>query len=387
MTRKRTDFPAVLGPLGLDAFLRRHWQKSPVLIRGAVPDASRMIDRAGLFDLAGREDVESRCVARRGKRWELTHGPFDARSLSRRPSRNWTILVQGVNLWHEAADEMLSRFDFIPRSRLDDLMVSYAVPGGGVGPHLDSYDVFLLQGHGRRRWRISGTGDGALVPGAPLKILRRFEAQYDWVLEPGDMLYLPPHVAHDGVSLDDRCMTFSIGFRAPSARELAQEFLSYLQDRLDPPGHYADPDLRAQRHPARIGDAMIDRLASMLQAVRWKREDVETFIGCYLTEPKANVFFDPPAKPAARRDFERSLVASGARLDPRTQFLYRGTALYVNGEVHRDATGEVLKELADRRRLAPGVGRDRSTVDWLYRNYRLGFLHLGERPIHEPSAP
>jgi 50S ribosomal protein L16 3-hydroxylase len=387
MTPKRKGNPAVLGPLDLDVFLRRHWQKSPVLIRGAVPDAPDMIDRANLFSLARRDDVESRCVTRRGRRWELAHGPFDARTLARRPARNWTILVQGVNLWHAAADAMLSRFDFIPRARLDDLMVSYAVPGGGVGPHLDSYDVFLLQGHGRRRWRISGVGDGALVPGAPLKILRRFEAQYDWVLEPGDMLYLPPHVAHDGIALDDRCMTFSIGFRAPSARELTQEFLTYLQDRLDPPGRYADPDLRAQRHPASIGDPMVERMSAMLRQVRWRRADLEEFIGCYLTEPKANVFFDPPENPPSRREFERLLRARGVRLDPRTQFLYRGSSLYVNGEVRHDGARAALRELADRRQLAPGVYHDRAVVECLYGDFRLGFLHLGASPARAPSAP
>jgi len=365
----------VLGPLDVDTFLKRYWHKSPVLIRGAVPDAPDMIDRAELMKLARDADVESRCVSRHGRRWDLERGPFAPRSFARRGKRDWTLLVQGVNLWHERADALLGRFDFIPRARLDDLMVSYAVDGGGVGPHFDSYDVFLLQGHGLRRWRISGDTPEDLLPDAPLKILKRFEPQYDWTLAPGDMLYLPPHVAHDGTAIGE-CMTYSIGFRAPTTRELCTEFLGYLQDRLDPPGRYADPDLQARSDSASIDDAMIDKCVELLSAIRFERSDVCDFLGRYLTEPKANVFFDPPPRALTPPKFARAAAARGVRLDPRTLMLYRDSAVYVNGDACPGAASRALKKLADARRLAPGCPLGGADVAWLHEAWRDGFLHL-----------
>ncbi|MEP7329019.1 MAG: cupin domain-containing protein, partial [Betaproteobacteria bacterium] len=184
------------------AFLRRFWQKEALLVRGAIPDFAGLHTRATLFALAGRDDVEARLLVRSGRAWTLEHGPFPARLLRTLPAVDWTLLVQGVNLESDAADTLLRRFAFLPFARLDDLMVSYAAPGGGVGPHFDSYDVFLLQGFGRRRWRYGRQQDLALRPGLPVKILRRFVPQHDTVLAPGDMLYLPPAYAHDGIAVD-----------------------------------------------------------------------------------------------------------------------------------------------------------------------------------------
>ena len=192
--------------------------------------------------LACREDVESRLIRGSGTHWQLDHGPFRKSDFKRLPKTEWTLLVQSLNHFLPEADALLAHFDFIPHARLDDLMVSYAVPGGSVGPHFDSYDVFLLQGQGHRRWQIGTQTDLALLDDAPLKILRHFDAEDEWVLGPGDMLYLPPHVAHYGVAEDD-CMTYSIGFRAPTTEELAQGFLMHLQDTLKLEGRYADPDL------------------------------------------------------------------------------------------------------------------------------------------------
>src|SRR3989440_4391522 len=179
----------LLGGLTPANFLRRHWQKRPLFVRGALGDFSGPANERLLFALAARDDVESRIVERRGRQWETRHGPF--RTL-RKKMRDWTILVSGVNLHSREADALLRRFSFIPHARLDDVMVSYATPGGGVGPHIDSYDVFLLQGEGRRRWRIGRARDRAMVKGAPLEVLARFRHEREWVCEPGDMLYLPP---------------------------------------------------------------------------------------------------------------------------------------------------------------------------------------------------
>src|SRR5437762_13345898 len=234
----------LLGGRSAKNFLSRFWQKKPLLIRDAIPGFRGMIQASELFRLAGREDVESRIVQRRGGRWKLALGPFSRADLARRRETGLTLLVQGVNLFHPPADALLRRFDFIPYARLDDLMVSYAAPGGGVGPHFDSYDVFLLQGEGQRRWRLSRQRDLALKPDVPLKILARFRPDHEVLLDPGDMLYLPPGIAHDGVAIA-ACSTYSIGFRAPSAQELGIAFVDWLRDRIALHGRYRDQVLPA----------------------------------------------------------------------------------------------------------------------------------------------
>src|SRR4051794_33664225 len=226
----------LLGGLTPREFLRRHWQKRPLFVRGALPRFSGVLSEPELRALAARDDVESRVVERRGPRYRTQHGPF-ARLRPQR--RDWTLLVSGVNLHHAGADALLRRFSFVPQARLDDVMVSYATPGGGVGPHVDSYDVFLLQGFGRRRWRWGAQQDQALRADMPVKILRRFRPTADAVLAPGDMLYVPPGHAHDGVALD-ACTTYSIGFRAPAYQELVEAFLDRLRDTLVVPGRHVD---------------------------------------------------------------------------------------------------------------------------------------------------
>src|SRR5678815_2196015 len=209
------DLGHLLGGLTASAFVARHWHKEPLLVRGALPGFTGVATRDDLFALAARDDVASRLVRRIGSGYSLEHGPFSRTQLARLPRRDFTLLVQGLNLHSDAADALLRRFAVIPYARLDDVMVSYAAPGGGVGPHVDSYDVFLLQGFGRRRWRWGAQKDHEMRPGVPVKILRRFRPTADAVLAPGDMLYVPPGHAHDGVAVDE-CTTWSIGFRAPS---------------------------------------------------------------------------------------------------------------------------------------------------------------------------
>jgi 50S ribosomal protein L16 3-hydroxylase len=284
--------------------------------------------------------------------------------------------VQGLNLLQPSADAMMRRFDFIPYARLDDLMVSYATDGGGVGPHFDSYDVFLIQGMGRRRWRIGNQKDQTLIDGLPIRILKDFRPVYDWVLEPGDLLYLPPEWAHDGVAVGE-CMTYSVGFRAAPAQELAEQFLTYLQDRIELDGRYRDPDLRCPKHPAEIDGAMIDQVGEILTKVRWDRKTVGDFLGCYLTEPKPHVFFDPPQRPLDRRRFHAALAKRGLQLDARSQLLFAGTHFYINGEAvaipRADRTA--LRRLADQRQIvAPDISENGEQL--LYEWYRCGFVHL-----------
>ncbi len=368
---------ALMGGATATRFLSRYWQKRPLLVRQAIPGFRSILSWKELVSLAARDDVESRLVLRDRGRWTLEHGPFRRRDLTALPSRNWTLLVQGVNLHVAAADALLRLFSFIPHARLDDLMVSYAAPGGGVGPHVDSYDVFLLQGDGRRRWRIGRQRDLALKPRLPLKVLARFRPQHECVLEPGDMLYLPPDVAHDGVAIDV-CSTYSIGFRAPSAQELATGFLDWLRDSLSLDGRYRDPDLAWSREPARVGRDLRAYAARTLSRVAWDEGTIARFLGAFLTEPKPAVTFAPPRRPLSPAAFAARAARAGLRLDSRTQLLYDANHLFVNGDAARPPAGErdTLRRLANARALGAGaIGPAAARL--LYRWYRDGFLHFG----------
>jgi len=371
MTENRLGAPAV------DQFLRRFWQKRPLLMRDALPQCTGLVGRKLLFDLAMRDDLESRLVGRDRGRWRVRYGPFTRRELGRLPASGWTLLVQGIDRVLPAARELLERFRFIPRARLDDVMVSYAPPSGGVGPHFDSYDVFLLQLHGARRWRVSPQRDLSLIENAPLRILRRFRASREWVVHPGDLLYLPPRYAHDGVAVTD-CITCSIGFRAPGAQELGTRFLEYLQEQIKLTGIYEDPELRRQRHPAELGDAMMKKLRRLLDEVHWSSTDIERFLGCYLSEPKPNVVFVRPRRPLTAAVFARRAARDGVRLALPTRLLFRNGTFFINGEAcpARPRAARTLRQLADQGRLLAGKTGGRESAHWLYQWYRAGYLEL-----------
>jgi 50S ribosomal protein L16 3-hydroxylase len=341
----------MLGGLTPRDFLRSYWQKRPLFVRGAFPGVPRIIDRNGLAALAARDDVESRIVERRGTRRETVQGPFKA--LKARSS-GWTLLVNGVNLHVPGADALLQRFGFVPQARLDDVMVSYATPGGGVGPHVDHYDVFLLQGRGRRAWRVGGKDK--------------------YVAEPGDLLYLPPGVRHDGVALEP-CFTYSIGFRAPRGAELGAAFLDWLHERGLPQAEYRDPGIAPARRGGEVPQAMIAFASALLSRIRWSRRDVERFLGEYLSEPKPHVVFEPGNR---RRATPAAIRRSVVRLDPKTRLLYRGGRFFINGESlelsRRSAAG--LRELADRR-MAHGARLAHAPLAGLISTWRrLGYLSL-----------
>jgi 50S ribosomal protein L16 3-hydroxylase len=281
-----------------------------------------------------------------------------------------------VNLHSDAADALLRRFAFIPYARLDDVMVSYAAPGGGVGPHVDSYDVFLLQGSGRRRWRYGRQDDLSIRRNLPLKILQRFEPTHDATLAPGDMLYLPPHIAHDGTAVDE-CMTYSIGFRAPLYQEVVEAFIDHLRDSVVVDGRYADPELRATARPGRIDAALQRKLAGAIAQWRFDKKEIARFIGCFLTEPKPDVVFAAPARPSRQRFASRG-EASGLRLDRRTQLLYDDERYYLNGDdaVLADAHRVAVQRLSDHRMLSQSdcAALSPATLDLLYDWYRHGYL-------------
>lgn len=370
---------AATGISGLDPerFMRRHWQREPLLLRGAFPDFAEPLAAKQVLALAGDADAQSRLVTKRRGRWDLRHGPFPAIELARLPQRDWTVLVQDTNHFSDAASRLLGVFDFIPHARIDDVMVSYAVPGGGVGPHVDSYDVFLLQGTGRRRWQISRQCDHDFIPGLPLKVLADFRPEEEWVLETGDLLYLPPGIAHHGVA-ETECLTWSIGFRASADQELALAFIDFLADRTRLHGQYADPGLESTRHPGRIPPKMIEHAARVLARIRWSPGDVGEFLGRHLSEPKAHVFFEAPARPLPAARFASLLARKALALDRRTCLLYSGNLFHCNGEVQR-ASGEaalLLRRLADARRLAPHAGAPPEFVAMAREWHAAGYLHF-----------
>ncbi|WP_286162407.1 cupin domain-containing protein [Methylobacillus flagellatus] len=365
----------LLGGISAHEFLRDYWQKKPLLIRGALPGFSGVLSPDELAGLACEDEVQSRLVRHADPQWQVEQGPFDETDFAELPERDWTLLVQGVNHHLPEAAELLQQFNFIPYARLDDLMVSYAPDGGGVGPHFDSYDVFLLQGQGQRLWRVSEQQDLSIVEDAPLRILQRFDTEQEWLLQPGDMLYLPPRLAHWGIAVGE-CMTYSIGFRAPSAQELGHEFLSYLQEHLYLPGLYADPDLQLQSSPALIAPAMQTQVADVLSQIRWDAMDVARFLGRYLSEPKPHVQFTQ-RKPAATKGFLRKALQTGVGLDLKTLMLYDQHHIYLNGESMPRAPQDAwLLALADQRMLdaqsvglLPAAGITQLS-DW----YQLGYI-------------
>lgn len=369
-----------LGSLDIGRFLREYWQHRPLLVRGALP-AVATPGPERLFALAAREDVESRLVTRRARRWTLRHGPFARRALPPLRQPGWTLLVQGVDLVDATGHELMSRFRFLPDARLDDLMASYASDRGGVGPHVDNYDVFLLQTHGRRRWRISHQQDLPLRRGQPLRLLAGFRATEEWVLEPGDLLYLPPGVAHDGVALGGDCITCSVGFRTPTYQELLDPWLARFaaSDRLG--GRYADRGIRPTQHPATLPAAMVRRVHAALARARPGIGDTRQFLLEHFSEPKPHVVFQRPARTPAPADFARLARRRGVALDARTRILTAGALLAVNGElveVERE-TRQPLQRLADRRRL-PGTalaGASGRTLGLLRDWFAAGWLRLG----------
>ncbi len=370
-----TALPLLAG-LSPQQFMQQYWQKKPLLIRQALPGFTALLDRTALFTLTGREDVESRLVVQEATNeeavegWQLTHGPFKRRALPALAQKQWTLLVQGVDTHDDSFYRLLQQFRFVPDARLDDVMVSYATEGGGVGPHFDSYDVFLLQAHGQRRWRIGRQKDLTLRDDVPLKVLANFEYEEEFILNPGDMLYLPPRYAHDGVALNE-CMTYSIGFRAPDGRGLALELLQRMVDELvedvadeangerdddedgDADGRwcapapkilYQDPLQPAVAGPAAIPEALQAFAASEVQRAMAEADSLHRLLGESLTEPKPNTWFDAGSAPE---------VFTSVVLDRSTRMMYDAKHVFINGESYlaagRDAV--LMRALADQRSL------------------------------------
>lgn len=336
---------ALFGDISPETFMKRYWHKKPLLVRGAIPAfqlhaqndevLDSPISYTELVQLAGQEHVESRLI--QSKPWRFKHGPFNKKSIPKTQQPDWTLLLQGMEVHHPAAANILSWFRFIPDARLDDLMISIAGIDGGVGPHFDSYDVFLIQMSGRRRWRISQQTDLSLHSNLPLKILKKFSCEEEWVLEPGDMLYLPPHVAHDGIALDAGCQTWSVGFRSPSFKELLQEGLWRLAESLEDfpelDKKFADPKQNATQHPQQIPNELILQIQNQLN--RLQLNDVDQFlpgIATYLSEPKQQALFIGPENALSANAFAQKLAKANLIPNPQTRILQLGKRVFCNGE-------------------------------------------------------
>ena len=370
---------SLLGGLSPQRFMQRHWQKKPLLVRGAMPGLQPLLNRAALFELASRQEVESRLIVHSSAGWKMRRGPLARRSLPPLTQREWTLLVQGVDLHSEAAHALVARFRFVPDARVDDLMVSWASDGGGVGPHFDSYDVFLLQVQGRRRWRIGRQKDLSLQPDAPLKILARFEPQEEYLLEPGDMLYLPPRYAHDGIA-EGECQTYSIGFRAPARGELARELLQRIAedaDELAGPSLYRDAGALAVEDPGAVPGELQRFAADAIQAALSDPAALHRALGEYLTEPKANVWFETARAP-------RRLGALA--LDRRSRMMHDDRHVFLNGESWRASGGDaaLMRRLADERVLgAADVARASEDAIGLLREWcEAGWVHPQQEADH-----
>lgn len=384
----------LLGGLTPAQFMKTYWQKKPLLIRQAIPDFKSPVSVAALKKMSKQDEVESRLIQREKDQWQMDCGPFSR--LPKASTPDWTLLVQSVDIHDDAACALMNQFRFVPDARLDDLMISLATAGGGVGPHFDSYDVFLLQAHGRRRWQISQQRDLSLVDGLPLKILSDFAPEQEFILEPGDMLYLPPQAAHDGVALDE-CMTISIGFRAPDEAALARGMLEAAADQIvaraglasgpygEPPlpgpkldALYRDPKQVATDHPAEIPEGLIQTAVKAVSKIQFNEALAHRFLGCWLTEPNQAAVFDSDEYMDDEDDEDTPYTHWV--LDRRTRMLYRGKQLFINGEVAAVDAEPALKILADERALAGNnpaakkFSQDaiEALADWL----DAGWIHL-----------
>ncbi|CRN07816.1 JmjC domain-containing protein [Pseudomonas fulva] len=278
----------LLGGITAREFMRDYWQKKPLLVRQAFPDFISPIDPDELAGLALEDEVESRIVLEHGAHpWEMRRGPFNEDTFAELPEKDWTLLVQAVDQFVPEVAELLENFRFLPSWRIDDVMISFATPGGSVGPHFDNYDVFLLQGHGQRNWKIGQMcdSDSTLLEHSDLRILADFEQSDEWTLEPGDMLYLPPRLAHYGVAVDD-CLTYSVGFRAPSAAEVLTHFTDFLGQFLPDEERYSDADAQPVSDPHQIQHDALDRLKALLDKHMGDKDLLLTWFGQFMTEPR-----------------------------------------------------------------------------------------------------
>jgi len=345
----------ILGKTSINDFLKNYWQKKPLLIKNAIANFESPITESDLFTIAQNEEAVSRLIEYKQDIWQVKYGPFKKSDLPKKTNIPWTILVQNINHYLPFAESFLNLFKFIPYARLDDLMISYATKKGSVGPHFDSYDVFLFQAQGIREWKISDQKKFTLDKKSSIKIITNFKSKNSWVLKPGDMLYLPPNIGHWGISQSDDCLTYSIGFRAPATFEIQSKFLDFIQDHLIANENeiYKDPNLAPQKNPAEISSNMTKAMRNIVDRLRWDKSSINHFIGQLLSEPIESSIFET-RKPLSLKAFEKRIVNKTLKLNSKTRMLFIKNNFYVNGEfikIDKKYTS-FLKQLANDREIS-----------------------------------
>ncbi len=329
----------LLGGLTPEQFLDEYWQKKPLLIRNALPNIENLLEPDEIAGLALEEDIESRIIVERSPvDWELQHGPFSEKTFKNLPQTHWTLLVQALDHYCPPVADLLGMFEFIPSWRIDDVMISYATDGGSVGPHYDYYDVFLIQSYGQRHWRVGQQCDDSapLIPNLPIRILSEFQMDQDWILNPGDMLYLPPGLAHYGVAVGE-CMTLSVGFRAPSEQDILLDFVHTQLQKVEQEKRYCDPDLQLQSNPAWISPNAVERMAEIMRRAVSDPEKISLWMGAYLSQTKYDRDPEPPESDYSEEDILELLLANhSVRREESTRMVYTGDAhrpqhFFING--------------------------------------------------------
>lgn len=383
-----SKFETLFGGLSVDEFMRDYWQKKPLFVKQALPGFQSYLSGDELAGLALEEEVESRLVIEKDgtEPWQVIHGPLQESAFSGLPESHWTLLVQEVNRHLPEVAGLLSHFDFIPAWRVDDVMISYAEDQGSVGPHTDNYDVFLIQAEGKRRWQVSSqqVTEDDLIPGIAMRIMRQFDAEQEWLLEPGDMLYLPPNVPHYGVA-QGNCMTYSVGFRAPTSIGMWQHYQEYI-GQLVSEFFYQDPDLKATSRPGLIDNQARDRIREIIHSMPQADDLIDDWFGRFITEPMRGSGPYLPDKPMNALDFEQAMEEQGVCYRSEdTRFAYYdnedGFRLYINGDVYDESglTKELAVLIADHRQfnadmLAPFVADSKGEL--LADFYNRGYLYF-----------
>ncbi len=349
---------SLFGKLTARQFLRGYWQKKPFLIRQALPGFVSPLSAEELAGLACEDAVESRLIRTTDNTacpWQLRHGPFSDDDFASLGDKDWTLLVQDCQRYDEQIAALLKHFDFIPQWRLDDIMISYATPGGSVGPHIDQYDVFLLQGMGERRWQIDSgaTATNNLYPDCELDILQAFNAEEEWLLSPGDMLYLPPQLAHYGVAMS-HCMTLSIGFRAPSHQQMLTAYLDTLIQQQQLRQHFTDPHRGLPEHSAEIEATDIEQFSEYLKTQLSDQSVIADVFGRLVTEPRHPDWFEPTEHEQAHILQQGIFLDSDARLAFIRERYYH-VRLFANGESLdiSPPVARLIPQLCEQRQLLP----------------------------------
>lgn len=379
----------LLGGLSREEFLKQYWQKKPLLIRQALPDYQSPISAEEFGGLACEDDIESRLIQEKGgdKPWQVRHGPFTESDFTSLPESHWTLLVQSVDHHIPELAILLDEFDFIPTWRIDDLMVSFAQEQGSVGPHLDNYDVFLLQVEGKRHWHINESkfSDNDLMSGTDLKLLKGFQSTQDWILEPGDMLYLPPAVAHHGIALND-CLTFSIGFRAPTRKELLIAYTDTNEDDIADV-FYTDPDLSVQGSQGEIKKQDIKRVQELMRLLNVGEAEFNSWFGCFISEKVNELEYENEAIniDVFKERFEQlgSIIRNG---NIRLSFIKNteSVSLYVAGEeyVLSDSYLPLVEYITAKRVVHFDIAlqscNESAAIDLMYKLYNENYFFFDE---------